>query len=371
MKSSSIAILTDIPSPYQVELLEALACVMSQPVRAIFLRETDPDRKWRLRGPDIEHCFLVRDGFGRAARWIRDSELVVFGSYASIPAQRLIWLRMSVGGPWAFWGERPGANLRNNLGRWLRRIVQTPIRIGRVPVWGIGAWAVEGYRVELGDDRLLLNVPYFSDLSRFFAIDRPDPRQGREIRFLYSGSLIERKGVDVLARAFRRVVANGTRARLTFLGAGPLEAQIRAETADVAQFVDLVGFKQWRELAAIYAAHDILCAPSRYDGWGLVVPEGLAAGMPVLAGREMGAARELLSPDIGWRVDADDESAIEAALRAAAALSPSERADMSRRARERARDLHVTAGVARMQDAIAATKAAWERPGSGSPHAGP
>src|SRR5207302_9582270 len=74
-------------------------------------------------------------------------------------------------------------------------------------------------------------------------------------------------------------------------------------------------------LAPAYAAADVLCVPSRYDGWGLVVPEGLAAGLPVIATDRMGAAVEFLETGRnGWLILAGDEQSLYQALREAAVL---------------------------------------------------
>ena len=71
----------------------------------------------------------------------------------------------------------------------------------------------------------------------------------------------------------------------------------------VSERVEFVGFKDWKELPAEYAAADVLCVPSRYDGWGLVVPEGLASGLPVIATDRMGAALEFVRDGRnGWLI---------------------------------------------------------------------
>jgi glycosyltransferase involved in cell wall biosynthesis len=68
-----------------------------------------------------------------------------------------------------------------------------------------------------------------------------------------------------------------------------------------------------------YEAADVLCVPSRYDGWGLVVPEGLAAGLPVIATDRMGAALEFVRTGRnGWLIPAGDEEALLNAMREAA-----------------------------------------------------
>src|SRR5690606_13612865 len=94
----------------------------------------------------------------------------------------------------------------------------------------------------------------------------------------------------------------------------------------------------WEELPAIYARADVLCAPSRHDGWGLVVPEGLAAGLPVIATDRTGAAIDLVDEGRnGWLVRAGSESALVNAVRRVAKLDENELLRMSAAATLRAR----------------------------------
>jgi len=152
--------------------------------------------------------------------------------------------------------------------------------------------------------------------------------------FLFVGSLIERKGVDLLARAFVRVARELTDVRLRIAGAGGLEERIRRIVQPVRERVEFVGFKHWEELPELYASADVLCVPSRYDGWGLVVPEGLAAGLPVIATDKMGAALEFLcTRSNGWLIAAANEGVIVEALREAATLPDAELDQMAQRAR--------------------------------------
>jgi glycosyltransferase involved in cell wall biosynthesis len=232
------------------------------------------------------------------------------------------------------------------------------VRLKPIPVWGVGAWAIEGYKREIGGNRLFLNVPYFSDLSPYFAIERKHNPRSAVTKFLFSGSLINRKGVDLLAEAFLALITSGAEAELTFIGTGPLEKALRDATRPVSARVSFCGFKQWHELPKIYAAHDVLCAPSRYDGWGLVVPEGLAAGMPVIATEAMGSARDMLTSKSGWVVRGGDASPLFEAMRAAVRQSPAQRRAMIERGREAARQHHIEAGVRRVWEAISQTLAA-------------
>ena len=130
-----IVFVTDIPSPYQVELLSSLNEERAGDIRVIFRRQRDVERKWSSHTLRFSHCFLDHKGMKEAIGWVRDSDLVVFGCYAHICVQKLIWARIVSRLPWAFWGERPGANRRTQFGRALRGVVQLPMRLAKIPIW--------------------------------------------------------------------------------------------------------------------------------------------------------------------------------------------------------------------------------------------
>jgi glycosyltransferase involved in cell wall biosynthesis len=288
-----------------------------------------------------------------------DCDLVVFSGYRPARVGRLIKLRDRTGKPWAFWGERPGFRFSGRLGRLYRAWALRRIRSSRVPIWGIGEWAIDGYRAELGAAHPFYNVPYFSNLSPYFAIERSAAAPANLCRFLFSGSLVPRKGVDLLVSAFARLLSDGIEAELHLVGGGPLESALKEQSASFPDRVHMHGFKQWNELAGVYGQADVLCAPSRYDGWGLVVVEGLAAAMPVISTDRTGAARELVEPRNGWLIPAGDEGALFSAMKAAATLDPAQRRAMSISARDAARKQDINAGVQRFAQAAEATIREW------------
>jgi glycosyltransferase involved in cell wall biosynthesis len=166
--------------------------------------------------------------------------------------------------------------------------------------------------------------------------------------FLFSGSLIARKGVDLLARAFVRLADEVSNVRLKIIGDGELRPAVAQPLSAAGDRVEFVGFKDWDELPREYAKADVLCVPSRYDGWGLVVPEGLAAGLPVIATDRMGAALEFVeSRRNGWLVRAGDEQALFLAMREAARLSHEKLAAFSREARASVSEHTLHNGAAR------------------------
>ncbi|HKP83084.1 MAG TPA: glycosyltransferase family 4 protein [Pyrinomonadaceae bacterium] len=300
-----VFVLTDCPSPYQVELFNKIEATGDCVLEVGYLRSRDPGRRWR--GSDIRHeaIRLENGGFLRARESARRADLVVFNYYRHANAERLIAER---NGPWCFWGERPGFHQRAWAGRLLRKWKLSKLHSSPAPIWGIGKFAVDEYRREFGPERAYFNLPYFSDLERFKTPAREEKSQRV---FLFSGSLIARKGVDLLIAAFARLAQEFANVRLRIVGDGELRVE--------SERVEFVGFRDWHELPREYAAADVLCVPSRYDGWGLVVPEGLASGLPVIATDRMGAALEFVETGRnGWLIPAGDEEALLRVMREAA-----------------------------------------------------
>ena len=165
----------------------------------------------------------------------------------------------------------------------------------------------------------VLAVPLGADLALFGSA----PSDGREgaCRFLFAGAPIRRKGFDLLVAALGAVHARGARFHLRL--AGP-----RGELSALAGGLpdgswSEAGPRTQRELAAELAAADCLVLPSRSDSFGMVVPEALAAGRPVVVSDQVGAADLVVEGVNGWIVPAGDVDALAARL-AACAGSPAE-----------------------------------------------
>lgn len=333
-----VFVLTDCPSPYQVELFNEIEAQGDCALEVGYLRGRDPDRQWT--SSEIRHASSELNGSS-----VCDADLMVFNYYRHANAERLIEERAASGGPWCFWGERPGFRQPAWAGRLLRRWKLAKLHASAAPIWGIGQFAIDGYREEFGGERAYFNLPYFSDLERFDVSTR---EERRERTFLFSGSLIERKGVDLLAAAFVRLAQEVPNVRLKIVGEGELRESLAQTLRAVSERVEFVGFTDWKELPSAYACADVLCVPSRYDGWGLVVPEGLASGLPVIGTKRMGAALEFVeSGRNGWLISAGDQEALLNAMREAASIPASELLAMGQRARESVGDHTLRNGAAR------------------------
>ncbi len=327
---SRIAIVTNMPTGNQSELFGALARRSDCDAHVLFLRRMTPGRQWtRFRENNYPHTFVrelrvhqhfyLNAGFFAALRRI-DPQLIVICQYAGISMQLAMYYARLRGIPWVFWSERPGvehSELKifesDSVRQFFRSIAMYPVRSWPSAVWAIGSRAQADYQAQCAAP--CHNLPYYSDLSDLLAIPRERRRPGA-VRFLYSGKHNQRKGVDLITRVIDRMAAAGAEFSISFMGDGPLKSAVLDLQRRYPEIVDHVGFKEMDEVGGVLAAHDVLLAPSRYDGWGLVVPEALAAGMPVISTDATGSAIDMIVDDHnGLLIKSGSAEAIERAVR--------------------------------------------------------
>lgn len=323
-----VCVITHSPSPYQVELFDAVAGMGELDLEVIYLYVRDPERLWQKRALRHEHVIYEAGLMEELAARATTADLLVMHYFKHPLSAQVMATLEQKGKRWVFWGERP----RRHAVEWLSRIARMwtlrRLHLNRAPIWGMGTMAVDAYRREFGPERSYVNLPYFSDLKRFQVEKRQTPGEERVV--LFSGSLIGRKGVDLVGAAFKKLVRQGVAVRLRMMGAGELERRLRDALSSCGERVEFVGFKDWQELPEAYARADVLCVPSRYDGWGLVVPEGLAAGLPVISTRQTGAAVEFIETGRnGWLIEPGNELALFEAMREAATMPAARLAEMS------------------------------------------
>lgn len=355
-----IVVLTQLTSPYQVEFFNALASTGGCQLKVVYLTSKVHNRQWAV--PEITHDHLIlseapqmrKDALGA----LMNADLAVFNYYTDWFALQAIRERASRRSPWVFWGERPGffqTGVIGVLGRWL---LLMPLHRHAAPIWAVGRFGVEGYQREFGRARSYQNIPYFSNLQRFFKVQR---RSGEPRVFMYSGTLLHRKGVDLLAEAFARLAKRHPHARLVLLGSGELEAKLRLTLESCAAQVTWLGFRPWEELPECYAKGTVFCFPSRYDGWGLALVEALAAGMPAIGTTRAGAAIEFLSNKAaGWLVEPGNSQSLEKAMEEALELPEDEFDRMSQAARNQVARSDLAEGVQRFIAASQDVLTHWE-----------
>ena len=148
----------------------------------------------------------------------------------------------------------------------------------------------------------------------------PAPRAqgtGNPVTLLSIGSLVPRKGYDVLLEALAAMA--GGNWRLNIAGDGSRQPQtsraLKAQVAqsDLAAHVRFLGPIQGDRLNQLYDEADVFVSASLYEGYGMVLAEAMARGLPIVC-TTGGAAAATVPDDAGLKVVPGDADVLGSAL---------------------------------------------------------
>ena len=140
---------------------------------------------------------------------------------------------------------------------------------------------------------------------------------GAGFSFLSIGRLAPNKGYSGLLRAFAHVVGERPDARLTIIGRGPQETELRRliRLLGLDRCVLLyTGFVQNSELAFVYPHFDAYVQPSLVEPFGIAVLEAMASGLPVVASAAGGMRYSVVNEETGLLVPPEEEAKLSQAL---------------------------------------------------------
>ncbi len=122
-----------------------------------------------------------------------------------------------------------------------------------------------------------------------------------KVRFMYAGPLSVRKGAHILLDLWKNA-AFGIHAELHLFGSLQLPSSLVSQLPDN---VFLHGSVSRDDLMLAYQKASVLVFPTLLDGFGLVVTEALANGLPVITSGNAGAADLIRNGYNGFVFDAD------------------------------------------------------------------
>ncbi len=350
----NLLIATNIPSPYQVDFFNAVAEHPELHLLVMYSYPRAPALLWEDQLPRIRHRHVI---LGERPRLVprpraftvvnrfRPDFVIVGGYYdPNFFAAALASARSQT--PWAMWAEEP--SLYSGLARKVARplFLFPMLRLSHA-ILGMGRRACETYRRLSGGELPVYNLHYYRDLTGLTAIGREGSHDPPV--FLQVGSFIRRKACGVAVRAFNRLVASGCEARLRFVGTGPLLEETRSLLSPEAKrLAEFTGFVPWRDLPDAFAGGDVLVFPTRWDGWGMVTGEAMAAGMPVIGSTAAGSVVDLVEDGVnGFAIRPDDADALYEKMRFFCA-KPEKVLEFGARGRERMRTETPEAGAEKL-----------------------
>jgi len=161
--------------------------------------------------------------------------------------------------------------------------------------------------IEAGiDPRKLITLPLGADTpsnrDRLFDI-RPNDQKPS---FLFVGHYSSHKGADILMDAIRLLRNRAFDFSITVV-ARPNGSDICKQLSREANCIPRLTSP---ELEQLYADHDCLLLPSRFDSYGMVVAEALMQGTPAIVSENVGASFLVQDTNVGKVIAVDDAAVL-------------------------------------------------------------
>jgi glycosyltransferase involved in cell wall biosynthesis len=258
---------------------------------------------------------------GRIIRWLKTHRIkaVVLLGYNDAGRIRILHWCYRRGLPCLLFGD---SNVQGDRARGMIAIIKRMV-VGRFVQWaaaflvcgrfGRQYWSKYGARA----DRIF-DFPYEPnyELIRTLPAERITKVRKRfglhadRRRIVFSGRFVEVKQPQLLVDAFVEIAKQRPEWDLVMIGAEdpvllhlgrmPLRERVPAELRHRVIFTGFLE-QQWM-VSAICRASDVLCLPSDYEPWALVINEAAAAGQAIVASEVVGAAAELVHDGVNGRV---------------------------------------------------------------------
>lgn len=318
------------PTPYVLSLVDRLARAWPDGIDVVFLG-ANLSQPWQL---PLEHGVpdILPRPRGAAARSLQ--RRIRSGQYAIVHLAgwghpllflTMIFSRLS-GLPIAVETDTP-LSLAQSWTRLAAKRVLYPALFRMPSIFLPGGTRQRRYLQHYGvpDDRITVAqmTVDVTAIAAYVGAIAPDVRRdlrekiglpARTCAFLFVGRLEPAKGVETLLQAYCDLVARRDDVRLLVVGDGAYGGMLRVAASKVPG-LKWLGRLDGTALLDVYAAADVHVLPSKFEPWGLVVNEAMAAGLPVIASRRVGCVDDLvIDGETGFVVEADSRSALADAM---------------------------------------------------------
>ena len=304
-----IAIITDGPSPYRVDHYRFLQNTYKEyEFHIIFAIKNFKSelRQWKSSDEGLKnvnylpnHTILIKrkydnrqifitHGVGKVLKQI-DADVVVCMEYNPTSIQTMIWCKRN---------KIPYISLTDGT-LYSERNINTIQRLSRKFIMKnadafVASSTKAKEKIESYNVKKRIFLSYLSEEQDKYLQNKTD-NKGKII--LYVGSLIERKGVDLLLNAMAQMTSE---CELNIAGNGPLlqELQTQVQQLGLNGRVHFLGYKQREDLLVLYQNADLFVLPTREDCYGLVIMEAMCSSLPVVVSKFADGAYDLVEQNV-------------------------------------------------------------------------
>lgn len=340
--------ITNIPSPYRVDFFSFLQKNYPQyEFHILFSGAGMENRKWSVELQGLSNYTILKSktiiirkrfddryifvpvGVERALAKIKPDAVFAM-EYNPTILRAVHWCRRKKI-PFVSWTDGT-LHSERGIGR-MQRLARAYV-IKRAAAFVASSTASREAQIAYGADEKKCFLSYLTvDIHKY--LQEKTDYGGRQL--LYVGSLIQRKGLDLLLPALAQTPED---IRLVIVGEGQEKTALleQAEKLGISNRIEFRGYVEGEALRALYHTSDIFVLPTREDCFGLVILEAMCASLPVISSKYADGAVDLIADGENGRiVDPEDTDAFAAVI--ADAFADEERlARMGKRSYERAQE---------------------------------
>ncbi|RXG33523.1 glycosyltransferase family 4 protein [Methanohalophilus sp. WG1-DM] len=331
MKITKVALIHNIISPYRIPLFAEIATDPSIDLFVYFTSKSEKNREWDV---NIDESFNYKVLSGTAPNISKEAfyhinpsiikelmfgkyDVIISAGYSSFSNQIAFFIAKLLNVPFILWS----GSTKNEPSR-LRRLSLPLIKFiikhsDSFIAYGTNA---KEYLMQLGAPENKIFISYNTVDTSFFARESELVKNNKDLKkvygynheylILYSGQLIERKGLRYLLEAHKNLIKKHDVGLLIVGNGDQISELMQLCKNNNINKVYFVGFVQKQNLPKYYALADIFVLPSVEEVWGLVINEAMACSLPIVTTKRVGAAIDLVEDGINGFV-VNEKNAVE------------------------------------------------------------
>lgn len=339
---------TNIPAPYTVQFFNLLGEKFDLTVT--YERQTAKNRvkEWFTEnGIKFKEKYLKGIKYGEEAaccpgiiKYLKmDYDLIIIGNYSSLTGIIAILYLSCHKRP--FFIHVDGGIIAENEG--LKKNIKSFLLSRAKGFFSPGTTVDEYIKYYAGSSKIIHHYPFSSiegseivtepsnHVNKRLTLKRLEPDisiEENDFVLVSVGSIIHRKGYDILLKALSYLDKD---IAVLIIGGKPdkeLETIIQNQNLDKVHFIE---FKEHSVIMEYIGAADAFVLPTRYDIWGLVINEALAAGVPIITSNKCVAGVELVKDEYnGFIFESENSTDLAKCINRIKNMSEDERNTMAR-----------------------------------------
>ncbi len=305
-----IVLVTNIPSPYRVDLFYYMQTTIDEyEINVVYTNKTEANREWtidedklinsvileskvvRIKGKIDDRFIHIPPNIGKVLSKIKPDAVVVW-EYNPAALQSLFWCKTH---------RVPFIHLTDGTLNSEKAIGTVQKFSRKIIIRGASACIASSTKAK----EKLLSYGVREE-SVFMSLLTVNQKQYETVnaeripgRLLYVGSMVKRKGLDLLIDTLPHLKADWN---LHIVGNGSQQEreklQEAAKAANVADRITWCGYKEGTGLVQEYREASAFVLPTREDCFGLVLLEALYAGTPIVASSYADGAYDIVENGI-------------------------------------------------------------------------